>query len=133
MVTNIEVALQKINEFANLSINLDQIRRSSIGSLRAGNSAFNEGMIGVSSAALYRWKHLSTEREIKVVNSAVGKTLARLGYEVDGKQLLADRLSVWNVQIRKKVFQLMFAFRRILKEKTALGRFAASGLEIGLH
>ena len=131
IICNLDGVLKTVGNFAEIKIDKEQIKSSSIGSLRKGNTAFDERMGGISSEGMDRWKRILTEKEIYVLNLVIGDTLVNLGYVVDDLDNIRNLRSLWGYRMYSIICPMLFNSKRFLKQKTILGRFTLDKLSIG--
>lgn len=125
VIGNLDEVLKKISVFADIEIDREKVRNSNFGSLGKGNTAFDETMGGISSSGIGRWRRILSKKEIDALNFVIGKTLARLGYEVDAKEDIHSPKMKWKLKQYKTIYPLLLKIKSYLKQKTILGRFTA--------
>jgi hypothetical protein len=124
MVCDIDGVLSKINDFANISVDRKKLEDSSVGSLKKANTAFADEMVGISNKALKRWKTGLSEKELATINTAVGDTMLRFGYEVDVRPFDFD------IEFKKMAYKFIISLKTLIKQKMPIGHLVTSGLEI---
>ena len=132
LLTNMDEALNKINLFLHTDITIAQVQQCRVGALGKNNSAFaNDGAV-ISRNALQRWKSDLSLVEIAAINLAIGKALSTLGYEAPTRSTALDLTTRLKVAWWSLIAPRVFALRRFLKHKTALGRWYAKRMHLGL-
>lgn len=125
VIGNLDDVLKKISAFAQIEIDREKVQKCTFGSLGKGNTAFGETMGGISNSGIGRWRHILSKKEIDVLNFVIGKTLARLGYDVDGQEAVHSSKMVLEFMQYKTIYPLLLNIKRNLKQKTILGRFTS--------
>lgn len=133
IINNLDNVLKKINTFTQISLDQYQINHCSIGSLGKGNTAFNDKMEGISNKGLRRWKSGITDIEIQSLHIVIGKTLIQLDYEVNNLDSTLGLFLTMKIKAYLILCRLLLNLKLFLKQKTFVGRFSSSGLEIGLQ
>ncbi len=123
VIGNIDEVLQKLSVFANIEINKEKVQNSTFGSLGKSNTAFGETMGGISGCGTGRWRRILSKKEIYALNFVIGKTLAKLDYEVDANRNVHPAKMLWEFKNYKTTYPLLLNIKRILKQTTILGRF----------
>lgn len=129
VVKDLEDALTRLSEFADIPLTVSRVRESDIGSLSRANTAFRDDMSRVSADPVFRWKRRMSEREVSALEAAVGDTLDALGYETSPGRTRGFGLST--SAIVGRLARILHRSRSHLKEETWLGRLGETPLEIG--
>ena len=122
--------LPRIGRFAGVHLDRTTVERRSLGTLDGANTAYEEGLSGLSRSAVHRWKETLTSAEAAVADRVVGVALDELGYERAGGQAAGPELLP--ALAAGRLAGPVDAAKSWLKRETPLRRFASSPLEIGL-
>jgi hypothetical protein len=131
IICDLDKVIKQINDFLHIKIDKSNIENYAVGVLKKGNSAFGETMEGISKKGLYRWKKELTEKENLILHFTIGEKLNKLGYDVSGNKELYKSWLCWKLKIKKILYRSLIFCKSYLKNKTFIGRFTASKLEIG--
>ena len=134
LINNLDIVLEKISVFMGIEMNRAMIENSTIGSLGKSNTAFHHETAGISAKSLGRWRDQLTDEEIFILHSAIGKTLAQLGYGIDSSVIKPNNKCItWKTGFYLKLCPVILSIRRFLRNRTLLGRWTSSNIEIGLR
>jgi len=121
IVLQLASVLEKLRSFAGIEIGEASLAASNVGSLRSGNTAYEEKMAGISGKGVYRWKTLLSPEDVRLLNWILGRTLRELGYEIDQ----APCTKPVDVELRYRLYacrsRALFWPKRWLKHHTPLG------------
>ncbi len=94
----------------------------------SSNTAFEALGDGLSEVPIYRWRKTLSEKEIGLVEAAIGETLVRQGYELVGEGGLGalDRL-------RSHIRSTVFSTKDLARSVLPLRRLHSTPLEIARH
>ena len=112
------VVLQKISTFIGQELKPDQIMQGSLGTMVSPNTSFQEESCSHEFRPVERWRRLLSESELREVESAIGPSLERLGYELAAKP--SDNCRLRN-RVMNQVYPRYFDMKLWLKENTILG------------
>jgi hypothetical protein len=119
-------AFLKISAIDNIAITNDA-SRNLYSTLHTPNTPFADLGAGISTNAVDRWKNVLTDSEKRLLELYIGDTLLEFGYalncNVPGKA---------GEVITRELRKLYLLLRHNLKERTLLGRFSATPLEVGM-
>lgn len=130
LVTNPGEVLPALGRFVDIELSVDEVRRSDVGALSTANSAFGEDLSGISQAPVGRWVDQLSEQEQRVINWAIGGTLAEFGYPVERPATVAGVPLMARAHAR--LSPLAFKTKRLLNRHTPVGRHSRRPLEVGL-
>lgn len=129
LVTDHEAAMERLTGFAEIGSETESIGSDHADSLESANTAFSSRMEGVSDEAVGRWRRRLKEEERGALDYAIGDTLAELGYPLEGDGAAPGAAARLFTTVCPAVERL----RTLAKTRTALRRWSASPLEIGLE
>ncbi len=92
--------------------------------LNQPNTPFGDMSSGISQNAIYRWKEVLSKKQVRVLESIVGNTLEDHGYE------LVSNDPIGYEPVSVKLYRVKTRLKHVLKQRTLLGRFIVSPLEI---
>ncbi len=110
--------LLRISAFVGYELNVDDIQRNALGTLRDSNSTFRSTPL--QDRPIGRWRTLLSAHEIELLESVLGPTLLELGYEVSKRELKTCGVTT---RIRKAMYPAYFDAKLWCRANTPLGRF----------
>ncbi|MDP1879596.1 MAG: sulfotransferase [Parachlamydiaceae bacterium] len=129
LVLDLDGTLMKLNKSLDIIIDREKMKKCKLGSLKKGNTVFDDNMQGISDKGVGRWRSEFNEVEKAALNIAIGRTLKRLGYEIKG----ASDTTLFSLKIKlyTEFYRFFLALKRFSLQYTFLGRFSSDSLEIG--
>jgi hypothetical protein len=111
-------ALARLSRHIDHPLDYDRILDVGIGSVRRPNTSFAEQEAFNPTG---RWKELP-EPELRALESLIGGTLGRLGYELVTTRSVASR----TLRAKRELYRRLFSTKRFLKQHTPMSRALTS-------
>jgi LPS sulfotransferase NodH len=128
LVDNPHSTLARAGDFIGQDLDYEQILRVGYGSVRRPNSSFGTQGRGDDFQPVARWKKSLSGEQLEQVEDLIGKTLIKLGYEVEAQR---HPRKTWAAsKIKRKTYRAHFTSKLLLKTKTPLGRLAGGDLSL---
>ena len=122
LVANLEGTLALISRFIAHDLDVDQIRKRSVGTLASPNSTFREEVLNNRFQPIDRWRHTFLPGELKVLEASIGSLLRRLRYKT--KEGGIDQLS-FREWLARVTYPHYFNLKEWLRSNTYLGRLVS--------
>jgi LPS sulfotransferase NodH len=113
--------LARVGEFIGQDLDYDEIQRVGVGSVKRPNSSFGKQGTKGTFKPVARWKSSLTAEELSVLETLIGRTLIKLGYELEAAP--RPRKSAAPLKRKRNLYHAFFTGKLLLKTKTPLGRF----------
>ena len=84
LVTNLDCSISRINEFLNMNIKTEILKKSTFGVLGRSNTSFDNGRDVRNTCTINRWRNMADEKFLSNVESSVNNQLKRWGYIKSG-------------------------------------------------
>lgn len=130
LVQSLPTVIDRIANFVDCCLEMDDLRDSEIGSLKKANSSYADSSVGVSGRYTNRWKATVSQDEYDLLNWNLHEVLAAFGYKVTGPS--GSQLVSFGDRVYSRLSFEMLRAKRWLNHHTYLGRVARKPLEIGL-